>query len=263
MSEDKRPTPPRGSQPPSEPNSPQPEAEHIVDDEYWTDGDFEVITSNGVRFRVPSYHLFAASWIFRNARRLAPPNNSRIRFTDPLCETGYVFRLFMTLAEKGQLDGVGQRGIFKVHVKLHQLFVFLRKWDCPGLLAILQHSVSRLVDEDRSLDRSRMFIVAALNGDSKFCRRILEMSATDTWGANRDGSPDDMIDAPTGTPIWEPHSWPVWFQLHCPPLYAWALARAWSSVMASPPPEHEGNPKAFGAEFLNFLWEVEGRQEIW
>jgi hypothetical protein len=157
----------------------------------------------------------------------------------------------MQLAEQGQLDGVGQQGAFKVHVKLHQLFVFLKKWDCPGLLAVLHHSVARLVEEDRALDRSRMFLVAALNADTKLCRRI------------RDGSPDGMIDAPTGTHIWDPHHWPVWFQLHCPPLYAWAVARAWRLVMACPPPEHEGNPKAFGGQFVAFLEEVQDRPEIW
>ncbi len=55
-------TPVRSPAPLSAPNSPRPEHEdHIIDDEYWTDGDFEIITANGVRFRVPSYHLFAAS----------------------------------------------------------------------------------------------------------------------------------------------------------------------------------------------------------
>ncbi|KLT46013.1 hypothetical protein CC85DRAFT_282151 [Cutaneotrichosporon oleaginosum] len=261
----KQSTPPRGSSP-SQSVTQSPRAipqDHLIDDEYWTDGDFEIVTSNGIRFRVPSYHLFAASWIFRNARKLAPPNDARIRLTDPVCETGYVFRLFMQLAEHGQLDGVGQQGIFKVHIKLHHLFLFLKKWDCPGLLAVLHHSISRLVEEDRGLDRSRMFIVAALNGDTRLCSRILEVSAKDVWGANRDGTPDAMIDAPTGTHIWDPYHWPVWFQLHCPPLYAWAVARAWGLVMASSPPEHERNPKAFGGRFVAFLEEVQDRQEIW
>jgi hypothetical protein len=32
----------------------------VVDHATWVDGDFEVITSDGVRFRVPSYHLFSS-----------------------------------------------------------------------------------------------------------------------------------------------------------------------------------------------------------
>lgn len=32
----------------------------ITDDKKWVDGDFEVITVDKVRFRVPSYYLFAA-----------------------------------------------------------------------------------------------------------------------------------------------------------------------------------------------------------
>lgn len=31
------------------------------DDPEWTTGDYEVITSDGIRFRVPSYYLLAAS----------------------------------------------------------------------------------------------------------------------------------------------------------------------------------------------------------
>lgn len=36
------------------------ESDSIVDDDDWTDGDLEVITSDNVRFRVPSHILFAA-----------------------------------------------------------------------------------------------------------------------------------------------------------------------------------------------------------
>jgi hypothetical protein len=32
----------------------------VVDDKYWVEGDFEIVTSDSVRFRVPSYYLFAA-----------------------------------------------------------------------------------------------------------------------------------------------------------------------------------------------------------
>lgn len=32
----------------------------ITDHKEWTDGDFEIITADNVRFRVPSYHLFSA-----------------------------------------------------------------------------------------------------------------------------------------------------------------------------------------------------------
>lgn len=34
--------------------------DEITDHEDWTEGDFEVITADKVRFRVPSYHLFSA-----------------------------------------------------------------------------------------------------------------------------------------------------------------------------------------------------------
>lgn len=32
----------------------------IKDDDTWTDGDFEIISADNVRFRVPSYYLFAS-----------------------------------------------------------------------------------------------------------------------------------------------------------------------------------------------------------
>lgn len=31
----------------------------IKDDEKWTQGDFQIITSDNIRFRVPSYYLFS------------------------------------------------------------------------------------------------------------------------------------------------------------------------------------------------------------
>lgn len=37
------------------------EVEKIEDDSEFTEGDFEIVSSDNVRFKVPSYHLFAAS----------------------------------------------------------------------------------------------------------------------------------------------------------------------------------------------------------
>lgn len=35
-------------------------AGEIKDDTRWTQGDFEIVTSDNVRFLVPSYHLFSS-----------------------------------------------------------------------------------------------------------------------------------------------------------------------------------------------------------
>jgi hypothetical protein len=31
-----------------------------IDDPTWTSGDFEVVTTDRVRFKIPSYHLYSA-----------------------------------------------------------------------------------------------------------------------------------------------------------------------------------------------------------
>jgi hypothetical protein len=36
------------------------EEEEITDDDVWKNGDFEVISSDNVRFMIPSYHLYSA-----------------------------------------------------------------------------------------------------------------------------------------------------------------------------------------------------------
>lgn len=33
----------------------------VRSDTTWTEGDFELVSSDGVRFRVPSYHMYASS----------------------------------------------------------------------------------------------------------------------------------------------------------------------------------------------------------
>lgn len=38
----------------------------IVDDKTWTTGDFTLVSSDHVRFRVPSYYLLAARWAIIN-----------------------------------------------------------------------------------------------------------------------------------------------------------------------------------------------------
>jgi hypothetical protein len=41
-------------------SEPQSSTERIRDEKDWTDGDFEIITSDCVRFRVPSFHLYSS-----------------------------------------------------------------------------------------------------------------------------------------------------------------------------------------------------------
>lgn len=40
---------------------PRPQQAELRQDPAWTEGDFELVSADGVRFRVPSYYMYASS----------------------------------------------------------------------------------------------------------------------------------------------------------------------------------------------------------
>ncbi|BEJ14680.1 hypothetical protein CspHIS471_0404470 [Cutaneotrichosporon sp. HIS471] len=66
----------------------------ITDDSEWTEGDFEITSSDGVRFKINAYNLFWASPVFAEAHA----SNKDIELIDLELETANILRLFFTMA---------------------------------------------------------------------------------------------------------------------------------------------------------------------
>ncbi|CAK9779434.1 hypothetical protein CC85DRAFT_331507 [Cutaneotrichosporon oleaginosum] len=243
----------------------------LQDDTEWTAGDFEVITSDGVRFRVPSYYLLAASTLFHPHTAAAAYSITFQHGT----ETGPIFRLVLYLLTKGRL-GSGEQW----HVRnLQALASFLHRWQMEAALAnFTTHFEARVRNRDQAVLGLPGFLVGAYADSVEACVATLRIPSVEWGGGRRQDDGGNMngnginangngngrgsgiagrpytewpredrerrgkraiIDnthllvGARGRPTFDPASWPLeTFTAGHPPAYLFALARAWGSAGA-------------------------------
>lgn len=137
----------------------------IIDDEQWTSGEFTLISTDGVRFRIPSYVLLNASSVFRDIASLpseaAAPSTSapapEIELTDATIETADVLRIFLSLAATGTL-GLEPRevGYFATLFLLKDTIGLCNKYLADGVLHVLKLQIYKLHSEHRGLYAPRV-----------------------------------------------------------------------------------------------------------
>ncbi|KLT38554.1 hypothetical protein CC85DRAFT_289407 [Cutaneotrichosporon oleaginosum] len=195
------------------------EVDKITNDTEFTEGDFEIVSSDNVRFKVPSYHLFAASAVFEGAQGLDSDTERSITLFDSTIETAEVVRLFLHLVVHGKIALEG----YMPHVK--ELVLFLGKWDCERakrhLLAKLENAVHR-----GAVQAHIAWLVGANADDPEICRIVLATYPDATWVAPKvqDGN---LLWSTPGDSAWSPASWNRGFWEDAPKKYLFALARAY------------------------------------
>ncbi|CAK9781646.1 hypothetical protein CC85DRAFT_298701 [Cutaneotrichosporon oleaginosum] len=202
------------------PTASQALAAPISDDTTWTDGDFQVITSDRVRFRVPSFLLFAASPIFRDAERFAVHTSEEVSFCATLREKQYetaaIFRLFMAIISKSELEVEDKKPgpdlRFPQRARVYRdLYKFLEKWESVTGLRLLGCELRMGVLENGGLHILFAFLVGSLTHDVGLCTAAIARSAT----ASQMSTGDDILMTPS--------KWPSWFWSTCPPTYLGSL----------------------------------------
>ncbi|BEJ01360.1 hypothetical protein CcaverHIS631_0600420 [Cutaneotrichosporon cavernicola] len=254
------------------------------DDTEWTEGDFEVITSDCYMFRVPSYHLMSSSTIFYQHAK----DSLSITFKDST-ETAAIFRLALHLLTKGRL-GSGESWNIE---NLQSLAAFLGRWQMEAALSnFVTHFQARVRNRDQSVLGLPGFLVGAYADSIEVCVETLRIPSVEWDGRNRSDGPNvlglnpsdangnedewvgfhtnerdpwrevrrsrrpsstaslessNLITGARGRPTFDPSSWPLaTFTSGHPPAYLFALARAWGSAGKS-------DAARLPTEFIAFL----------
>ncbi|BEJ16639.1 hypothetical protein CspHIS471_0600400 [Cutaneotrichosporon sp. HIS471] len=200
----------------------------IEEDGTWTAGNFEIISSDRVRFKVQSYFLYASSSVFRDAHSLDKGEERLIALTDGYCETASTMRAFLHLVVYGRISkDVKLPG-------LKELVAFLDKWGCEiplgHLCALLEIAIRRDV-----VNGFAAFDVAAHASNVDLCHLILKTQEGRCWPELEEGLAPNLLDGSPGETIWNPCHWPSWvFETGPPPTHLFALARAYGSKGDSP-----------------------------
>ncbi|WVF66464.1 hypothetical protein IAT40_001204 [Kwoniella sp. CBS 6097] len=115
-------------------------------DPVWSNegSDFLIVSSDDVKFYVPSYYLLAHSSVFRDAHQVADgPSSSNtdtqqstIHLTDPTSESAEAIRIFLSaVVGKTMDDTLQQFPGFQVRA-LYSGFPFAKKYECDIVMQI-------------------------------------------------------------------------------------------------------------------------------
>ncbi|WOO80387.1 uncharacterized protein LOC62_03G003904 [Vanrija pseudolonga] len=202
------------------------DAEPIRDDDTWTTGDYALVSSDNVRFRVDLVHLLSAISVFRDMASVAAQGADReLHFTDDSIETAAVLERFLTLLIDATVDDkdIDRFSNFK---HLASMTRFLVKYDCPFLMTVLGLRVKEMSSTGRST--LFMFIIGSIMDDTDLCISALSKKRR-TWGET--SVPDTNTTRNlTNFHCLNPQSlaYNRWSMIPGPYLYA--LHRAWALV---------------------------------
>ncbi|GMK59878.1 hypothetical protein CspeluHIS016_0900950 [Cutaneotrichosporon spelunceum] len=197
-----------------------------TEDDTWTTGDFTLVSSDLVIFKIESYHILSASPVF-GAASTARPGEQHIEFADPKLETAFVLRLFLSLATTATLGHSFTPSAALEHqdsnLTLLPLIAFLQKYDAMRVLRAALSCIDRLVSTGKMTAYAGLILGAAAN-DVPTC--VAALSTKDTRFPHP--GPDDAVHCagPNRSTV-NPRGFPydVWRTLS--PQYTWALTRGW------------------------------------
>ncbi|OCF33663.1 hypothetical protein I317_02831 [Kwoniella heveanensis CBS 569] len=143
------------------------------------DGDITLISSDNFHFRIHSYHLMAASSVFRDMIRAGTPPHDRkeVAFTDTKTETGRVIKLFLDICyaktlrcpKKDDLeDGLGD------------LVTLLNKYNCKLAWNCLELSLDTWMRQEM-VHNDDVFRLAVKADDKELAALAVELSNGDVW----------------------------------------------------------------------------------
>ncbi|KAL1411751.1 hypothetical protein Q8F55_002718 [Vanrija albida] len=198
------------------PRAPTPE--HVVADSTWTEGDLTLLSSDGVRFRVPSAPLLACSPALSAAL-----TSDTLALTDPALECAAVLRPFLAFALKldtAQVREAHRRTYLPASSASPFVAVarLMAKWGCALELRRLSYVFER---EGRGYPGAGRdaFVVSALAGDTAACCRAIEGAAPDYTRAGGEAFVDRCALVPANVP-------PAVREI-VPPAYWAALVKGW------------------------------------
>ncbi|WOO80396.1 uncharacterized protein LOC62_03G003913 [Vanrija pseudolonga] len=202
--------------------------EYISDDPTWASGDFTLISTDGIRFRVPSWFILAASPVFRDADGSGTTSGDKqLDFTDSHCETASTLCDFLALVTTSKLHTLWvSYGVVELCEHISNLVTFLRKYDCEGPLhsLILAFHYAFLLRDDRDSSLEAL-LLGAMADNVDYCKKAIRASK---WEYVVDTSPTNpLAEARRGCFTLLPCNMPLIVYELFPTKYSWALGRSW------------------------------------
>ncbi|CAK9787200.1 hypothetical protein CC85DRAFT_285051 [Cutaneotrichosporon oleaginosum] len=150
----------------------------VSSDPNWTDGNFVITSSDGVKFKVKEYNLYWASPVFAEAHS-RNFSGKEIELTDPELETAAILRLFLTVITTLHLP-MDQFKDGDLTTLTNFLF-FLRKWDAKQLFPFVLEYIHAAV-KGAKLSPLHVFQLGAQIDDVDTCLVALRHTAGyDPW----------------------------------------------------------------------------------
>ncbi|CAK9779562.1 hypothetical protein CC85DRAFT_330341 [Cutaneotrichosporon oleaginosum] len=193
-----------------------------TDDAQWTTGDIALLSTDGVRLRVP-LKLQSASAKLRQA-----PPAALLRAP----ASAATLRQFLTLASSQSYTlGAWEDAL--------PLVRFVVAFQAPALLEIILDAIRVSLVTNFTLGA---FILAAAADSPALARDVIKAALDRRWGWVGGGVP--------GRAVLDPSGWPAYMHKTCPGVWAYALARAWKLTRVA---EGQDEGELLGAAFERVL----------
>ncbi|RSH79044.1 uncharacterized protein EHS24_001972 [Apiotrichum porosum] len=229
------------------------DTESITDNALWIEGDFILISSDNTRFRIQSFHLYAASRVFQDAKSLAV-GELKLHLTDPTTENADTIHHFLRLITSGNGLGYKYPDAWIGLEKAVNLVAFLKKWESKAALNSVAYQAHQILS-DHGISRMDFFILGAVLDDPYFCSKVLKstpQSYQSSLGGPKSWETKALVDGRGDADTADPTALPYDTWLLIPPDYYWALVRAWG--------ESTGNKSNLAIRFLKLIQAVKSQK---
>ncbi|WOO80594.1 uncharacterized protein LOC62_03G004120 [Vanrija pseudolonga] len=201
-------------------------ATHTSDDDKFQHGDFTLVSSDGVRFRVPSYHLFSASSFFLDAASMCDAADKKLELVDPDFETHDIVRAFLDLIVDFSIDTIAKDGRGDAYSPMYAgLCKFFDKFDCQmarrQLAMLFLYNAPTLIRPGLS-DSQAFFVLGAICANIEMCYDAIRLDRPwPDFPGNSHLAPSDL----------------KYIGVYIPSRYQQALATAWNTLGPDRPRE--------------------------
>ncbi|WOO84420.1 uncharacterized protein LOC62_06G007939 [Vanrija pseudolonga] len=241
------------------PSDAPPGYEQAVGNPRFEKGDLVLVSSDRIKFNVPSEKLYAASSNFRELASSDKQSNEyggrTITFTDAATENAHIIRLFLTLISDGTVDTSELAQAQKLDTSLCYpnvddvilasvpLAQFLINYRATAALSSLKSWAARLMISNGGEESTGGVLLGAVADDPELVAVALDVRQQDgtrwRWDYPLDEAQDRSLLAGPSQPVCgralvDPASWSWRVNQLMPADYAWAVSRAWCNVGDSP-----------------------------
>ncbi|KAK8850574.1 hypothetical protein IAR55_004493 [Kwoniella newhampshirensis] len=196
------------------------------------DADVILVSSDGLKFKVHSYHLKAASTVFSSMLDIGIPDQSNLlEFTDNEIEHSRIVVLFLNLVYGKELHFKKETRHYN-HEQCYRLVSFLLKYDATTPLRMLRYATHLWLARE-ALSPFCAFRIGAKMDDVDLCAQALRCCAGWNWSRNDNITEEekrkrsfDLNNTVWNGPCLDPSSWRIATFKEIPDKYLTALLRA-------------------------------------